>query len=180
MLENLGPRIRAIRKEKGMTLVEIAQKTGIAQATLSRIETGTMIGTVESHAKLAEILGVGLSDLYADVDTRHAQSSHQTKPQVVHHDKSYQLEFLTSDGGKKKMAPFLLTIQPSGRTPSECLQGSTEKFIYALEGETSVSIDGKEYALKPGETLYFQASLPHFFRNTGGKISKLLVTVSSL
>lgn len=181
MLENLGPRIREIRKEKNMTLVEIAAKTGIAQATLSRIETGTMIGTVESHAKIAEILGVGLADLYADVDTRRAQSFHQTKnaqPKVVHHDKSFQLEFLTSESGKKKMAPFLLTLQPAARTTSETLEGNTEKFVYALEGETMVNVDKEEYVLKPSETLYFQASLPHFFRNAGAKISKLLVTIS--
>lgn len=181
MLKNLGPRIREIRKEKGLTLVEIADKTGIAQATLSRIETGTMIGTVESHAKIAEILGVGLSDLYLDVDTRQDQTFHQTKnsrPQVAHHDKSFQLELLTSESGKKKISPFLLTLQPGGRTGTEHHDRETEKFVYALEGEISANIDGKEYPLRQGETLYFEASLPHFFRNTGAKISRLLAVVS--
>ena len=181
MLKNLGPRIREIRKEKGLTLVEIAQKTGIAQATLSRIETGTMIGTVESHAKIAEILGVGLADLYADVDTRRDQTFHQTKntrPKVAHHDKSFQLELLTSESGKKKISPFLLTLQPGGKTGTEHHDRETEKFIYALEGESFANVDGKEYSLKPGETLYFQSSLPHFFRNSSGKASKLLVTLS--
>lgn len=180
MLENLGPRIREIRKEKGLTLVDIAQKTGIAQATLSRIETGTMIGTVESHAKIAEVLGVGLADLYANVDTRHGQNFHQTKnepPKVVHSDKTVQLEFLTSQTGKKKMAPYLLTLQPGGKTNTECLERENEKFIYQLEGEILAAIDGKEYALKTGETLYFDASLPHSFRNNAGKASKTLLTV---
>ncbi len=181
MLENLGPRIREIRKEKGLTLIEIAEKTGIAQATLSRIETGTMLGTVESHAKIAEILGVGLADLYTDIDTRRDQTFHQPKTsrlQVAHHDKTFQLELLTSESGKRKMSPFLLTLQPGGRTGTECYDRETEKFIFVLEGEASASVDGKEYPLKQGETLYFEASLPHFFRGTGGKVSKLLVTLS--
>ena len=79
MLKNLGQRIRTLRKEKGLTLVEISEKTGIAQATLSRIETGTMIGTVESHEKIAETLGIGLSELYTGVDRRYEQISHQAK-----------------------------------------------------------------------------------------------------
>lgn len=181
MLENLGPRIREIRKEKGLTLVDIAEKSGIAQATLSRIETGAMIGTVESHAKIAEILGVGLADLYVNVDTRHQQNFHQTKNTplpVIHSDKTVQLEFLTAQTGKKKIAPFLLTLQPGGKTGAECLERETEKFAYQLEGEALANVDGKEYPLKPGETLYFEASLPHFFRNTAGKVSKTLLTVS--
>ncbi len=49
----VGNRVREIRKAKKVTLVELSKQTGIAQATLSRIETGSMVGTVESHRKIA-------------------------------------------------------------------------------------------------------------------------------
>src|SRR3954464_13555728 len=98
MLKNLGHKMRKLRKDKGLTLVEVAEKTGVAQATLSRIETGTMIGTVESHEKIAEVLGVGLSELYSGVDKRYDQIAHQTRDnerKVVHHTHHYQMEILT-------------------------------------------------------------------------------------
>src|SRR5690242_11715508 len=113
MLKNLGKRIRDLRKEKGLTLVEISQKTGVAQATLSRIETGTMIGTVESHEKIAEVLGIGLAELYSGVDGRYEQIAHLPKEaerKVTFHGKNVQVELLTAESSKKKITPLLMTL----------------------------------------------------------------------
>ena len=181
MLKNLGLRIRQLRKEKNLTLVEIAEKTGVAQATLSRIETGAMIGTIESHEKIAEVLGIGLADLYSGVDKRYEQITHLTKEaekKVTHHSKDIQIELLTSESSKKKITPLLMTLQGESETPEEKLERGVEKFIYALEGDATVHVDKEEFILKTGETLYFDASLPHRFRNSGKKSSRLLITVS--
>ncbi len=181
MLKNLGQRIRKLRKEKGLTLVEIAEKTGIAQATLSRIETGTMIGTVESHEKIAETLGIGLSELYAGVDRRYEEISHQTKEtsrKVTHHGKDVRVELLTAQSSSKKITPLLITLQPESKTASEHHERGVEKFVYVLEGEISVKIDHHDYPLKTGETLYFDASLPHQIANSKSSPARALITVS--
>ncbi len=181
MLKNLGQRIRTLRKEKGLTLVEISKKTGIAQATLSRIETGTMLGTVESHEKVAEILGVGLPELYSGVDRRYEQISHLTKEaqrKVTHHGKNLQIELLTTESSKKKITPLLITLQGGSETGREHHERGVEKFLYLLEGDVKVKVDKEEYALKPGETLYFDASLPHQIFNEKSKTARILVAVS--
>ena len=160
--------MRQLRKEKGLTLVEISKKTGVAQATLSRIETGTMMGTVESHEKIAEVIGVGLAELYSGVDRRYEQISHLTKEaerKVAHHGKSYQIEILTSESSKKKITPMLITLHADAQTPREHNERGVEKFLYLLEGEFKVRVDKEEFFLKPGETLYFDAFLPHQFIN---------------
>ena len=179
MLEHLGPKIRKLRKEKGLTLIEIAQKTGIAQATLSRIETGTMIGTVESHAKIAELLGVGLPDLYAGADARAGQTTHTlAAKKIIHHDKNMHWELLAPENPAKKMMPAVATLQPGAETHWEEKERGVEKFIYGLEGEMTVRIEQNEYPLKPGETLYFEASLPHQLVNPSNRPAKALIAVS--
>jgi len=180
MLKNLGQRIRKLRKEKGLTLVEVSKKTGVAQATLSRIETGSMMGTVESHEKIAEVLGIGLAELYSGVDRRYEQISHQAEAErkVAHHGKSYQIEVLTSESSKKKITPLLVTVQGASETPKERNERGVEKFFYLLEGEVKVKVDKDEYSLKPSETLYFDASLPHQVVNEKQKAATILVTVS--
>ncbi len=181
MLKNLGTRIRKLRKEKGLTLVEVAEKTGVAQATLSRIETGTMIGTVESHERIAEVIGVGLAELYAGVDRRYDQISHLTKEaerKVVHHGKNTQVELLTSETSKKKITPLLITLQPGASTSPEQNERGVEKFFYLLEGEVKMKVDREEYVLKAGETLYFDASLSHQITNEKQKPARILATVS--
>lgn len=181
MLKNLGARIRKLRKEKGLTLVEVAEKTGVAQATLSRIETGTMLGTVESHERIAEVIGVGLAELYAGVDRRYDQISHLTKEaerKVVHHGKNTQIELLTSESSKKKITPLLITLQAGASTASEQNERGVEKFLYLLDGEVKVKVDREEYLLKAGETLYFDASLPHQITNEKQKPVRVLAAVS--
>ncbi|MBI3313544.1 MAG: helix-turn-helix transcriptional regulator [Candidatus Omnitrophica bacterium] len=180
MLKNLGQRIRTLRKTKGITLIEISKKTGIAQATLSRIETGAMSGTVESHEKVAEVLGIGLSELYSGVDSRYDEIAH-TKPEerkATFHSKSVEIELLTSESSKKKITPLLLTIQPASQTQMENQERGVEKFIYVLEGEINAKVDKEEFNLKTGETLYFDASLAHQIANEKQKAARLLIAVS--
>lgn len=181
MLKNIGQKIRQIRKAKKLTLVEIAEKTNVAQATLSRIETGAMIGTVESHQKIADVLGVSLAELYAGADTRLEKTAHLKQDEtrkVTHHSKNCQVELLVQESSKKKITPLLVTLQPGAELGQEKNEHGVEKFIYALEGEFKVRVDKEEYTLKPGETLYFEASLPHQISNARQRPSKLLMAVS--
>lgn len=181
MLENLGPRIRELRKQKNITLIELSQKTNVAQATLSRIETGTMIGTVESHMKIAEALGVGLADLYDSVDHRKQEVVHlsQESPRKASHQtKGVQIELLTQEGPRKKIVPLMITLAAGSKTQIEELERGVEKFYYMVEGEVRVNLDGTDYFLKQDESLYFDASLPHEILNTGIKSARLLCAVS--
>jgi len=181
MLKNLGQRIRQLRKDKNITLVEMAKRTGVAQATLSRIETGTMTGTVESHEKIAEVLGIGLAELYTGVDRRYEEVAHMpaTQPRkVTHHTNQYQIELLTQESSKKKITPLLLTLQGENTLPAEQNERGVEKFLYILEGEIEVTLDKHQYHLKEGETLYFDASLPHEIRNTQKSRARILAAVS--
>ncbi len=62
-LKGLGERIRHLRLERRLTPIQVRDKTGIDQATLSRIENESMIGTVDSHLRLARVLGVDIAEL---------------------------------------------------------------------------------------------------------------------
>ena len=177
----VGNRVREIRKAKKVTLVELSKQTGIAQATLSRIETGTMVGTVESHRKIAEALGLGLAELYAPLDRRYQEIIHakkETPRKVVHQSRGSQTELLTQEVTKKKITPLLLTLSGNTRMAQEQNDRGVEKFIWVLEGEVDALLEKETYPLKTGETLYFDASLPHRLSNPKAKTAKLFVALS--
>lgn len=177
----IGSRIRELRKAKKITLVELSKHTGIAQATLSRIETGRMAGTVESHAKVAECLGLSLAELYAPLDRRYEEISHLKREiprKAVHQSRNWQAELLTQEVTKKKITPLLLTFSGHSRTNQEQQERGVEKFVWVLEGEVEVCVDKENYSLKPGETLYFDASLPHSFANSKSRSAKVFVAIS--
>ncbi|HNV86245.1 MAG TPA: XRE family transcriptional regulator [Candidatus Omnitrophota bacterium] len=177
----IGKRIREVRKAKKITLVELAANTGVAQATLSRIETGIMTGTVDSHQRIAKALGLSLAELYAGIDERLQTVAHQSKSErnsVSLHGGKIRREVLTQQAGKKKITPFLLTLEAGSETEIEKLEAGIEKFFYVLEGEITARIEKKDFTLKEGETLYFEGSLPHQFANTSGRKAKILYAVS--
>ena len=168
-MKGLGQRIKSLRKERRLTLVEVAQKTGIDQATLSRIENGHMTGTLDSHMKIAEILGLRLPDLYNEVINKiHEEKDKNVrhKMETFSHSSGAVAELLTSGILQKKMMPILLKIKSGGKTETEEYKAIAERFIYVIKGTLEASVGDQKKTLKENESLYFNASAPHSFHNS--------------
>lgn len=177
----LGTRIRALRKSAKLTLVELSKLSGVALATLSRIETGRMTGTLECHQAIAKAFGIPLPELYREMAAetplvvlrRRAQAN---SDRFVY-GKGAVMEMLTSKIFAKRMMPMLVTLAPGRGTESEASQPSVEKFLYVLSGAVHVQVGTESHRLKAGDALYFAGSLPHTWRNAGrGKAQCLCVT----
>lgn len=168
----IGSRIREMRKSKILTLKELSRTCRVDLATLSRIETNKMTGTLKSHQAIASSLGINLAQLYGEISTPakpvEFQSQKNRTDLFLHNDKaSYYM--LTNNVLSKKMMPAILKIAPKGISTTEELPKNTEKFIYILNGECKVYVGPNSYTLKKGETLYFDASMHHYIKNTGKK-----------
>lgn len=177
----LGGRIRNLRRQKKITLIELSKTTGVAQATLSRMETGLMVGTVKNHQKIAEALGISLGELYGGIDSRYDRIGHQTasvERKIFAKTDQMKCELLTQEISKKKITPLLITLANHGKSEVEKLERGVEKLLFVLEGALAVRLDQKEYTLNPYETLYFDASIPHQLINTGTKQAKIFCAVS--
>lgn len=176
-----GEIIKKLRKERGMTLLELSQKSGVALATLSRIENGKMTGTLDSHADICRAFGMTLPELYRDLPsskkTLDVQKS-KAKHDVYIHDKKSSSEILASNVQNKKMMPVLIKIVKGGQTPGEESRPGVEKFIYILGGKVEVNIGNDKYNLTRGDTLYFESSIPHHFKNAGPGEAELLSIAS--
>ncbi|MBI4367816.1 MAG: helix-turn-helix transcriptional regulator [Candidatus Omnitrophica bacterium] len=177
----LGIRIRDLRRQKKITLIELSKTTGVAQATLSRMETGLMVGTVKNHQKIAEALGISLAQLYGKIDSRYEKIAHQHAPQdrkVFAKTDQMKCELLTQEISKKKITPLLITLNGHGKSGVEELDRGVEKLIFVLEGTVQLKLEEREYVLNPYDTLYFDASIPHQILNPAGKQAKLFCAVS--
>lgn len=177
----LGARIRNLRRQKKITLIELSKITGVAQATLSRMETGLMLGTVKSHQKIAETLGISLGELYQGIDTRYERVRHlasSDERKICAKTDQMKCELLTQEISKKKITPLLITLSSHGRSETERLERGVEKLLFGLEGTVKVKLEEKEYVLGPYNTLYFDASIPHQLVNTGARQAKIFCAVS--
>lgn len=177
----IGKRLKELRKTHGMSLSELAEKSGVQIATLSRIEHLKMTGTLESHMNIAEALGIDITRLYTDIvkeeSTADFKGPKAETDVFVRGDKS-SYEILTSKVLSKKMMPILLKIEPNGKTDAEQSRIGTEKFVFVLDGKIEVKIRDASYVLSKGNTLYFDASVSHSFINKNKSTSKLLCIIT--
>ncbi len=179
---NIGNRIRDIRKQKEITLIELSKMTGVAQATLSRIETGDMLGTIECHLKVANALGISLSELYDGLDDRTSKTHHSKKNEPLSvssfQGDKVRVELRTSKALKKKLFPTVITLKGNSETEDERAEKSVEKFIYVIDGDVVVNLNKQDFHLKQDESLYFDGSLPHRIINKASKIAKVIAVSS--
>ena len=182
--KSVGARLRLLRKTQKVTLTALARNSGVDAGTISRIETGRMSGTLESHIKLAAALGYKITDLYAGIEearTKDAvtvQVPAQHKDVYVHEAGKSAMTLLTTDIMKKQLMPALITIEPGGRTHQEEARVGTERFLYVLEGALQAVVGESTHPLKRGSSLYLDASIPHYLRNPGARTAKCLSIVT--
>lgn len=174
----LGKKLRLLRGN--MTQVELAGRSGVDKAIISKIESGKMDGTVECHQKLAEVFGLKLSEFYSFIEEKESQ------PAELHSGNNktdvYQnfLEILTSVPLAKKMLPSFITLQPQEEKFLEETIKNVERFIIILEGEIDIEAEGTVYHLKKipeyekGDSLYSLSPKRHSLKNTSTAVSRIL------
>jgi quercetin dioxygenase-like cupin family protein len=139
-----------------------------------------MTGTLDSHMRICRALEIALPDLYRNM----LASSHKievqtkkTRTDVFIHDKKAASEILAPNVLNKKMMPTMIKIARSGNTHKEETKPGIEKFVYVLDGKVEAVIGEDTYGISKGDTLYFESSVPHFFRNTGAADARMICVV---
>jgi transcriptional regulator with XRE-family HTH domain len=176
----IGKTINKLRTERKMTLVELSEKSGVALATLSRMENGKMTGTLESHMHICEALNVSLPELYKNLypDKKAVDIQKQrSRTDVFIHDKKSSEEMLASKILNKKMMPVLIKISKNGKTQKEETRAGIEKFIYVIDGKIEANIGEEKFSLGKNDSLYFESNIPHYFKNNGPSDARIISVV---
>lgn len=175
---DIGAKLKVLRGN--MTLTELARRSGVDKAIVSKIESGKMPGTVECHRKLAGVFGQKLSEFYAFMEDE------RTEPAELHEARAksdvYQdfLEILTTIPMAKKMLPTFIALNPGETQHLEETLKKVERFIYILRGEINITVENTTYRLKKeeahgkGDSLYSTSPQKHTLKNTGTIVAHLL------
>jgi transcriptional regulator with XRE-family HTH domain len=173
----IGQKVKEMRQRAKLTLAELAEQSGVQIATLSRIENLKMVGTLDSHMKIAKVLGVEVTDLYSDLikeEKRLDVGKGEAAADVFRHSDRSSYEILTRNVLSKKLMPILLKIDPGGKTSVEQDPPGTEKFVYVLEGSIQLMIGEETVPLSPASTVYFDSNQKYHFINKGKSKGRVL------
>lgn len=162
----VGTTVRELRRNNDLTLADVAAQAGISSGMLSKIENGQAATSLDTLARIAEALGVTLSQLFRgfDVPTGGAQLVKATQGmEVVRRGtkRGHTYHLLAYDKGPKKLfEPFLITMDDASEVFPSFEHPGTE-FIYILKGKIEYRHGRQTYLLEPGDSLWFRGDVPH-------------------
>jgi transcriptional regulator with XRE-family HTH domain len=167
VLATVGPRLRALRQQRDMTLTALAEATGISVSTLSRLESGQRRPTLELLLPLARAYGVQLDDLVGGPQTGDPRV--HLRP-VTWHNGLTVVPLTRRAGG---VQAYKLLIPSRGEEPSLKTHEGYE-WLYILDGRLRLVLGDRDIILKPGEAAEFDTHVPHWFSSVGDQPAELL------
>lgn len=163
----IGREVRAFRRQKGLTVAELAKMTGLSIGMLSKIENGNTSPSLTTLQTLAHALSAPLTSFFrrfeesrAAVHTKSGEGVEMERDGTRAGHQYNLLGHIGSNGSGVVVEPYLITLsEQSDVFPT--FQHDGIEMLYMLEGEVDYRHGDAVYPLKPGDTLFFDADAPH-------------------
>ena len=159
VLDAVGPRLRALRTERNLTLGAVSRTTGVSVSTLSRLESGGRKPTLELLLPLARAYQVALDDL--------VEAPPPADPRI--HPRPFDRNGMTmvpltrTDGGLQAYK-LVFPAQWPAAPPEQKVHDGYE-WLYVLSGHLRLQLAARDFVLAPGEVVEFDTRVPHAFTN---------------
>ncbi len=165
-LDQVGPRLKQLRVQRGATITSVAAATGISKSTLSRLETGQRRPSLELLLPLAQAYHVPLDDLVGAPEVGDPRI--RLKPQRL---KGRTVIPLTRHPGG--MQAWKIVI-PTSKVDPELRAHEGHEWLYVLSGRMRLVLGDHDLVLGPGEVAEFDTQVPHWFGSTGDQAAEVL------
>ena len=181
----IGAKIRALRLKKKIGLVDLGKHTGLSPALLSKIERGRLFPTLPTLLRIALVFGVGLEFFFAGA---------RDQPLVAVTRKDARVELPERQGAREVAYRFASLDYPATERRFNCYYAeffpvAPEKlrphdhagveFLYVIDGGLTVHLNGQEHALQAGDAMYFDSTIPHAYRRSGGRKCRAVVVTAA-
>ena len=180
----IGDKLRTLRLKKKMGLVELGKHTGLSPALLSKIERGVMFPTLPTLLRIALVFGVGLEFFFAGARDKPLVAVVRKGGRVQLPDRpgarevAYRFESLDYPATERRFNCYyaeFFAVAPDRLRPHD---HPGVEFIYAIQGTLSVLVGSEEHALEAGDSVYFDATVPHAYRRSGGRACSAIVVTA--
>jgi XRE family transcriptional regulator, regulator of sulfur utilization len=180
----IGARVKALREAAGLSLRDLAERSGVSAPMLSQVERGETSPTLTVAARIAAGLGLRLSQLLRlDEDGAVTVVRASQRRRGGNARRGHRFEVLTSEAPGQRAEVSRHTLAPGGATgavddPPMHEPGSRETALVE-RGAVVLVCDGERYELGEGDCVTFDADLPHHFENPGEADASFLAVVSA-
>jgi transcriptional regulator with XRE-family HTH domain len=171
----IGPRLRHIRQEKGMTVEALAAAAGLDKGFLSRLERGAKRPSIDTVLRLSAALGVPVGQLFGERTTEDTvRVSRGAGRDRTDEGDGYSFELLTPKGSL--MEGFLFEVGAQFAGSGQHHDG--EEMFFVLAGTVEMRTPDRSYVLEAGDCAYFPGHLAHSMRRLGDAPATALIAVA--
>jgi transcriptional regulator with XRE-family HTH domain/transposase-like protein len=166
-----GERFRRLRTRRGLSLAQVARATGVSVGFLSALERGQMRSSIATLRRIARFYRTNILSFFEAAE-ENPRLVRPAQRKILETTPGVRMELLA--WGHTAMEPHLFRIRPGGGS-GESYAHEGEEFLHVLRGNFEIWLNGGEhYRLKPGDSLYFESSTPHRWKNPGRSEAWLL------
>jgi transcriptional regulator with XRE-family HTH domain len=165
-LDSVGPRLKRLRTERGVTLADLSRATGISKSTLSRLETGQRRPSLELLLPLAQVYRVPLDELVGAPEVGDPRV--RLKPRRVN---GRTVLPLTQHPGGVQAWKIII---PATQTRPEPRVHDGYEWLYVISGQMRLVLGDQDLVLSAGEAAEFDTHLPHWFGSADGRSAEVL------
>ncbi|MBQ8361507.1 MAG: helix-turn-helix transcriptional regulator [Bacteroidaceae bacterium] len=182
----VGEKIKSLRETREISISELAERSGLAEEQITRIENNIDIPSLAPLIKIARALGVRLGTFLDDQDETGAvvcRKQEETDTTISFSNNALdarthmRYHSLSKSKADRHMEPFIIDIEATDENKYELSSHEGEEFVYVMEGAIEVCHGKNKYVIKTGDTIYYDSIVPHHLHGYQGEAAKILAVV---
>lgn len=173
----VGRKLRDLRIKNGLSLRALAESSGLNVNTLSLVENGKSSPSVSTLQQLASALDVPIAAFFESktIQKRMVFTPADQRPAISFG--RTQMENLGKDLAGSYVQPFVVTLNPGAGSGEQTTVHTGHEFVYCLAGVIHYRVEDNDFFLQPGDSLVFEAHLPHCWINDSDNTAQLLLVL---
>jgi transcriptional regulator with XRE-family HTH domain len=175
IISSIGPKLRALRKQTGLSLQQLSARSDVSPAAIHKIEQGDMVPTITTLLKIAGALNRPVS-YFVDEEQDSSEpivftSADEHRPIYTSH-QGISLSGISGPYGRFFLAGARATVVPAASSGGKPMEHPGEELIYVVEGTLDFEVNGRCFSLGPEDALHFRTDQKHSWANHGSVPAK--------
>lgn len=174
MTLHIGKRLKEIRMEHNLSQRELAKRTGVANASISQIESDRINPTVGALKRILDGIPISLSDFFDEGNNAEEQIFFSADELVEIGDRGVSFRQVGATLKNKSLQLLHEKYQPGASTGKTALVHEGEECGLILKGRMQLEVGDQKKILGPGDAYYFDSHKPHKFKNIGKEVCEIV------
>jgi len=176
---NVGKNIKSIRKKKGLTLQELAEKSGISATAISAIERNVSSPTVNTLAAIGQALAESLSSLLGESEISYVLTRVDKRAHLASEVRNADFLSLASGIPGQRFLPMMSVLKSGSTSGEDYITHRGEEFFLVVKGALDVELNGERIRLEEGDSLYFRGNTPYRWKNVAERETHILIVTAA-